>query len=78
MIAMLEIRKLAARSSMSFLIQQLNAADPMVQYQALITLAEMNTKGGDYGPGLDQIRKRPSTLQATLGRWWEREGKSLR
>jgi hypothetical protein len=72
--AMLGIRKLAAKKSMPFLVEQLNAADTDVQYQALITLAEMTGKGGDYGPGMDLFERDPAKYKRLWADWWKNEG----
>lgn len=49
--------KVADLSTTSFLIKELDASDTNSQYIALITLAELHGKTGDYGPGLGQFQQ---------------------
>jgi hypothetical protein len=72
--AMLAIRRLKAPSSVPFLIDQLGSADTTVQYEALITLAEMTGKGGDFGPAMDKFEKEPAKYRALWLQWWRDEG----
>ena len=72
--AMLGIRRIKDPSTVPFLIEQLDAEDLLVQYQAVITLAEMTGRGGDFGPSLpvfEQNRDKPKQLWK---QWWAVEG----
>ncbi len=74
--AMLGIRKLRSPKSVPFLVEQLNAADDNVAYQALITLAEMNGKGGEYGPSLPVYHLDPARYRQLWLGWWQSEGQA--
>jgi HEAT repeat protein len=50
--ALRAIRKIGDAGTTPFLIQELDSSDPICQYTALITLAEIHHKTGEYGPGL--------------------------
>lgn len=53
--AMRALRKIADPRTTTFLVQQLDSSDSDMQYLALITLAEIYHKSGDYAPGLGLI-----------------------
>jgi hypothetical protein len=50
--AMEGIRRLRDPATVPFLIAQLDSADSSVRYLAVITLAEITGKSGDFGPGM--------------------------
>jgi len=72
--AMDAIRSLRAPRTMPFLVEQLDSNDPDVQYDALITLAEITNKGGDFGPTMDTFEKQPEKHIALWKKWWQDEG----
>ena len=72
--AMLGIRRLAARQTLPFLVGQLDATDITVQFQAIMTLAEITGKGGEYGPGMDLFKKDPGKYSSIWKKWWREVG----
>jgi hypothetical protein len=73
--AMLGIRRIKDPASVPFLINKLDSDDHDVQYEAVITLAEMTGRSGDYGPGLGPFDNNPYKYIQIWKTWWEREGK---
>lgn len=55
--ALRALRKVAAPSTTAFLIKELDASDSISQYTALATLAEIQHKSGEYGPGLGEFEQ---------------------
>ena len=72
--AMLGIRRLAERQTLSFLVSQLDATDTMMQFQAIMALAEITGKGGEYGPGMDLFDKDPGKYSSIWKKWWREVG----
>jgi hypothetical protein len=73
-LAMDAIRKLRAPRTMSFLVAQLDSPDRNVRYDALITLAEITDKGGDFGPTMATFEKDPAEYVNRWKQWWTEEG----
>jgi hypothetical protein len=72
--AMLGLRRIKDHSTVPFLIEQLDAEDLLVQYQAVITLAEMTGRGGDFGPSLPLFEQNPGKHKQLWREWWAVEG----
>lgn len=72
--AMDAIRKLRAPRTMSFLLEQMDSKDPEVQYTAVITLAEIADKGGEFGPAWDTFQSEPAKYIGLWKQWWREEG----
>ena len=67
--AMTGIRRIKDPVSVPFLVDQLDSTDMDVAYQALITLAEMNHRGGEYGPSMPVFREDPERYKNVWKRW---------
>lgn len=72
--AMRGLRSLRVRTSVPFLIRQLDDANLMVSYLAVITLAEITDKSGEYGPGMGLFEKDPQKYRRVWRNWWEQWG----
>lgn len=72
--AMQGVRKEKAANSVSFLVRHLNDSDADVSYLAVITLAEITDKGGDFGPGAPLFLKNPERYRKLWLDWWEQTG----
>lgn len=70
------LRNLHNPTSVPVLIKALDDPDLLTEYEALITLAEITHKGGDYGPGLGPFRTNPKKYIGLWKEWWETEGRS--
>lgn len=68
------IRNIGAVSSAPTLIQRLSDSDSMVRYVAVMTLAEIFDKHGDYEPSMPEFRKRPDFYTNEWKDWWAQEG----
>ncbi len=75
MAAMDAIRRIASRTSAPTLMRRLDDPNRNVQYSALITLAELFGKSGDYGPSAELFDKRPAYYTALWKKWWQEDGK---
>ncbi len=75
MSAMLRIREIADRSTFPFLIGKLDASDRDVQWEALITLAVVTGKGGDFGPFREQFEDDPEKYVGLWKEWWAAGGR---
>jgi hypothetical protein len=69
------LRNLHSPKSVPALVKALDDPDRMTEYAALITLAEITHKGGDYGPGLGLFDPDPDKYIALWKQWWETEGR---
>lgn len=67
--AMLNIRRNASANAVPFLISQLSSTDQDVQYLAVITLAELNHKTGDYAPDRPSFGEKPDVYVELWRRW---------
>jgi hypothetical protein len=74
--ALTGLRKIANPIVIPFLVSVLDDPDPVVAYIALITLAEMTKKYGDFGPGRGLYDKDPQKYIALWKHWWETEGRA--
>ena len=63
------IRRIKDPNSVPFLLDQLDSADRDVAYQALITLAEMNHRGGEYGPSMPVFQEDLERYKNIWKRW---------
>jgi hypothetical protein len=52
------------------LVQRLDDSDPLVQYLAVITLAETFGKYQDYAPGIGPFNKNPQYYRNLWKKWW--------
>lgn len=68
--SMLGIRRLATSQTLPFLINQLDASDTTVQFQAIMTLAEITGKTGEYGPGMNLFENNPAKYTSIWKKWW--------
>ena len=75
MSAMFRIREIADRSAFPFLIGKLDASDRDVQWEALITLAVVTGKGGDFGPFRGQFEEDPEKYVGLWKDWWAAGGR---
>jgi hypothetical protein len=75
MAAMEAIRRIASDKSAATLVSRLDDPDGHVRYLAVITLAELFGKSGDYGPSAELFDEKPSYYTALWKKWWEDEGK---
>lgn len=58
-----------------FLVSALDDPDHVAAYIALIALAEMTKKGGEFGPGRGLYDQDPQKYIALWKHWWETEGR---
>lgn len=57
------------------LVQRLDDSDPLVQYLAVITLAETFGKFQDYAPGIGPFNKNPQYYRNLWKKWWAENGR---
>jgi len=72
--AMFGIRRIADRSTIPFLVGKLDSNDRDVQYEALVTLAVVTGKGGDFGPGKGPFEQNPEKYIRLWKEWWAAGG----
>ena len=72
------IRNIGDVSSAPTLIQRLSDSDSMVRYVAVMTLAEIFDKHGDYEPSMPEFRKRPDFYTNEWKDWWAQKGAGSR
>jgi hypothetical protein len=77
MAAMDAIRRIASGKSAPTLMRRLDDPNRNVRYLAVITLAELFGKSGDYGPSAELFDKKPAYYGALWKKWWEEEGSKL-
>lgn len=68
------IRNIRDASSAPTLIRQLNDSDSTIRYIAVISLAEIFNKHGDYSPSMPEFRTRPDFYTNEWQGWWAQEG----
>ena len=76
--AMDAIRHIASAKSAPMLIQRLDDPNRTVQYSAVITLAELFRKGGEYGPSAELFDKDPQQYIRRWKEWWTEAGPKVR
>ncbi|MGB8475634.1 MAG: HEAT repeat domain-containing protein [Candidatus Acidiferrum sp.] len=76
--AMDAIRHIASPKSAPVLVQRLDDPSRVVQYSALITLAEIFGKGGDYGPSAELFDKNPQQYIRRWKDWWVAESPKVK
>jgi hypothetical protein len=74
--AMLGLRRLKDPGTVPFLVHELDSDDPEVQYLAVITLAEMTGRGGDFGSSMPLFEQDPAKYRQLWKQWWSTEGAS--
>jgi hypothetical protein len=67
--AMLGIRRIKDPGTVPFLVEQLDSEDSDVQYEAVITLAEMTGRGGEYGPSWPTFLDNPEKYKSLWRKW---------
>ena len=72
--AMTAIRHIADVRSIPVLIERLDDRNESVQYSAVITLAEILQKSGDYGPDIELFKKDRLHYIRRWKQWWVDEG----
>ena len=72
--AMEAIRSIGDVSSAPTLIQRLSDSDSTVRYIAVISLAEILNRQGDYKPSRPEFRERPDFYTNEWQDWWAHEG----
>ena len=72
--AMDGIRTLRSEGTIPFLVGQLDSDDVDVQYEAVVTLAELTGKGGDFGPGRTAFGRDPEKYKNLWKQWWAAGG----
>jgi hypothetical protein len=73
--AMQGIRRLKDPGSVPFLVSQLDSADRSVRYLAVITLAEISGKSGEFGPGKLMFDKDEKSHIELWKNWWNERRK---
>ena len=69
--AMLGVRRLRNKSSIPFLVRQLDFPDDReTQYLAVITLAEITGTYGEFAPGMGIFDKNPQKYVDLWKKWW--------
>jgi hypothetical protein len=74
--ALTALRKIRNPIVIPALVSSLEDPDHLAAYVALITLAEMTKKGGEFGPGRGVYDKDPQEYIALWKHWWETEGRA--
>ena len=72
--AMEAIRSIGDVSSVPTLIQRLSDSDSNIRYSAVISLAEILNRHGDYKPSMAEFGKRPDFYTNEWQDWWAHEG----
>jgi hypothetical protein len=67
--AMRGIRRIRSSDSLGFLMRMLDSADPNIQYQSVIALAELNGLFGDYAPSMGVFEAQPAKYLALWKEW---------
>ena len=76
--AMDALRSIKDRKSIPVLVNRLDDPNSMVQYFAVISLAEiLGREEGDYAPSLYLFDKRPQYYTALWKQWWQEQGSAL-
>jgi len=73
--ALSAIRHIRSPESAPVLIQHLDDSDSNVRYVAVIALAEIFQKYGDYAPGMGLFDKNPDFYVRLWKNWWAQEGR---
>jgi hypothetical protein len=73
--ALTALRKIRSPVVIPVLVSSLDDPDRLAAYIALITLAEMTKKGGEFGPGMGLYDQDPQRYIALWKHWWETEGR---
>jgi len=71
--AMSAIRRIRSPESASVLIQRLDDIDENVRYLAVITLAEIFQKYGEYAPGMGLFDKNPGKYVELWKDWYRKQ-----
>jgi len=74
--AMQAIRSMRSSKSASFLIRKLDDSNPIISYEALITLNDIFNKNGNYGPSIPLFNKNPQNYIQLWKQWWKDEGRA--
>lgn len=74
--ALSAIRNVRSPNSASVLIRHLDDKDGNVRYVAVIALAEIFQKYGDYAPGMGLFDKNPDFYTRLWKDWWVQEGRA--
>lgn len=69
------IRKISSPDATAFLVSELDNSSLMMEYTALITLAEIYKKGGDYGPGMAIFEQNPKHYVQLWKKWYSEQVK---
>jgi hypothetical protein len=72
--AMDAMRGMKLTKSAPTLVQRLDSPDRFTQYLAVITLAEIFGKYGDYAPGMELFDKNPRRYTELWKKWWAEQG----
>jgi len=72
------IRRIQDPRSSPVLVQRLDDPDSNIRYVAVITLAEIFGKTGDYAPTMNLFDGNPGFYTSLWKSWWTLEGKSLK
>lgn len=72
--SMSAIRRMKVPGTVPFLIREIDAPDLDVAYLAVIALADITDKNGDFGPGMSLFRKNPDKYRAVWREWWHETG----
>jgi hypothetical protein len=72
--AMNGIHSVKSGNAVRFLIKHVQDTDLTVSHLAIITLAEITEKAGEYGPGMDLFERAPDRYRKLWLDWWEQSG----
>ncbi len=73
--AMVAIRRFHDPKTIPFLVAKLDSDDRDIQYEAVITLAEITGKEGDFAPGGGLFDQDPSKYKVLWKNWYKSQGK---
>jgi hypothetical protein len=72
--SMLAVRRLRNPNTVPFLVTALDSEDDMVQYEAVISLAEITRQYGDFAPGKGLYDQNPAKYKGMWKDWYQRQG----
>ena len=75
--ALESIRKIRSPRSAKTLVERLEDPNTDVRFLAVITLAEIFSKDGDYSPTMEMFDKNPDSYTIRWKNWWAEEGQYL-
>lgn len=72
--AMSAIRRMKEPRTVPFLVKEVDDPNVDVAYLAVIALADITDKNGDFGPGMRLFRTNPEKYRSVWRQWWQQDG----